>query len=234
MSEVGQAELVTSKRQAAAVCNVMPIVVRRWIAREWLAEPPWTLQQLRDVRDHTDPDGRLRGPGAALGTETRWTQGCNCDLCCTVKTDAVRGNGRRTAHKRLPVEIRQQLLDAISAGKQFRATVRDLGLTTNQVWGLTKPDQHWAVALEAALMASRRDDLKNGTNAAYVHGCVSASVGAISASGWTTARRASRKMPTNTTARATHEMPSSSVRDSCARDSPMTIAMRWSASWRRP
>jgi hypothetical protein len=27
-------------------------------------------------------------------------------------------------------------------------------------------------------------------------------------------------MPTNTTARATYEMPSSSARDSCARDSP--------------
>jgi len=172
VSEVGQAELVTSKRQAAAACNVTPIVVRRWLARGWLPEPPWTLQQLHDVRDLADPDGRLRGPGAAHGTETRWTQGCNCDLCCKAKTDAVKGNGRRKAHKRLPVEVRQQLLDAISAGRPFRATIRDLGLTTNQVWGLTKTDQHWAAALEAALMGSRRDDLNHGTNAAYVHGCV--------------------------------------------------------------
>jgi hypothetical protein len=85
----------------------------------------------------------------------------------------VRGNGRREAHKQLPVEVRQQLVDAISAGRPFRATVKDLGLASNQVWGLTtKTDQHWAAALEAALMASRRDDLKHGTNAAYVHGCV--------------------------------------------------------------
>jgi len=152
VSEVGQAELVTSKRQAAA-CNVTPIVVRGRIVRKWLREPPWTVQQLHDVRDLSDPDGRLRGPGAAHGTQTRWTQGCSCDLC-KAKTDAVRGNGRREAHKRLPVEERQQLLDAISAGRPVRAPVKDLGLTSHQVWGLTKTDQHCAAALGDALMFS--------------------------------------------------------------------------------
>lgn len=88
------------------------------------------------------------------------------------KTDAVRGNGRRKAHKRLPVDERQQLLDAISAGGPFRATVKDLDLTSHQVWDLTKTDQRWAAALGAALMASRRDDLKHGTSATYVQGCV--------------------------------------------------------------
>jgi hypothetical protein len=100
---------------------VTPIVVRRRIVREWLREPPWAVQQLHDVRDLSDPDGRLRGPGAAHGTQMRWTQGCSCDLC-KAKTDAVRGNGRGEAHKRLLVEERQQLLDAISAGRPVRAT----------------------------------------------------------------------------------------------------------------
>ena len=50
--------------------------------------------------------------------------------------------------------------------------VRDLGLTSQQVWGLTKTDQGWSTALEAALTAARRDDLEHGTNAAYAHGCV--------------------------------------------------------------
>jgi hypothetical protein len=50
--------------------------------------------------------------------------------------------------------------------------LRDLGLTANQVLGLTKTDQEWAAALEAALMATRGNDLQHGTNAAYVHGCV--------------------------------------------------------------
>ena len=48
----------------------------------------------------------------------------------------------------------------------------ELGLTFNQVWCLTKTDEEWSTALEAALMATRRDDLKHGTNAAYVAGCV--------------------------------------------------------------
>jgi hypothetical protein len=48
----------------------------------------------------------------------------------------------------------------------------DLGDLSNQVWGLTKTDEYWATALEAALTAMRRDDLKHGTNAAYVSGSV--------------------------------------------------------------
>jgi hypothetical protein len=52
------------------------------------------------------------------------------------------------------------------------AVLRDLGLTPNQVWGLTKTDDEWSAAVEAALTAARRHDLKHGTNAAYVRGCV--------------------------------------------------------------
>jgi hypothetical protein len=73
---------------------------------------------------------------------------------------------------RLPAEVRQQLLDAIYKGQPFRQILRDLGLTSNQVWGLTKTDKEWSEELEAALTATRRDDLQHGTNAAYVQGCV--------------------------------------------------------------
>jgi hypothetical protein len=41
--------------------------------------------------------------------------------------------------------------------------LRDLGLTSNQVWGLTKTDQAWSETLETALTASRRVDLQHGT-----------------------------------------------------------------------
>jgi hypothetical protein len=68
--------------------------------------------------------------------------------------------------------MRQQLLDAICDGQRFRTVLRELRLTSNQVWGLTKTDQEWAEKLETALTAARRNDLKHGTNAAYVHGCV--------------------------------------------------------------
>ena len=68
--------------------------------------------------------------------------------------------------------MRQQLLDAIYAGQPFRGALRDLALTSNQVWGLTKTDEEWSTALEAAWMATRQDNLKHGTNAAYVAGYV--------------------------------------------------------------
>jgi hypothetical protein len=87
-------------------------------------------------------------------------------------SDKQRAFGRARAQKRLPVELRQQLLEAIYARVPFRAVLRDLKLTPNQVWGLTKTDEEWSAALEAALTAARRDDLTHGTNAAYVAGCV--------------------------------------------------------------
>ena len=63
-------------------------------------------------------------------------------------------------------------MDALYAGQPFRTILRDLGLTPNQVWGLTRTDDSWRGALDAALTATRRDDLEHGTTAAYVAGCV--------------------------------------------------------------
>ena len=68
--------------------------------------------------------------------------------------------------------MRQQLLDAIYDRQPFRTVLRDLGLTSNQVWGLAKTDREWSEELDTALTAARRNNLKHGTNAAYVHGCV--------------------------------------------------------------
>jgi cytidylate kinase len=68
--------------------------------------------------------------------------------------------------------MRQQHLDAIYAGQPFRTVLRDLGLTSNQVFGLAKTDQEWSEKVDTAITAARRNDLRHGTNAAYVHGCV--------------------------------------------------------------
>jgi hypothetical protein len=86
--------------------------------------------------------------------------------------NAAKARFRRKAQKRLPAEVRQQLLDAIYSGQPFKTGLRDLGLTSNQIWGLTKTDEEWSDKLEAALTATRREDLRHGTNAAaYVAGC---------------------------------------------------------------
>jgi hypothetical protein len=58
-----------------------------------------------------------------------------------------------------------------SRALSLRRVLGDLGLTSNQVWGLTKTDNEWLAALDSALAATRRDDL-SGTDAAYVAGCV--------------------------------------------------------------
>src|SRR4051812_24185529 len=103
---------------------------------------------------------------ARHGTSAGWHTGCRCTHCRRAHSDTQRAYGRARAQKRLPVELRQQLLDAIYAGEPFPTTLRDLGLTANRVWGLARTDTEWSTALEAALMASRRDDLQHGTTAA--------------------------------------------------------------------
>jgi hypothetical protein len=169
---VSQAELISSIRQAAAACNVSAPVVRRWLTLGLIPEPPWTLKQLEEVRCRTDPEGRRRGTRAAHGTMARWNAGCSGAECRQSQSEAARIRGRARAHQRLPVEMRQQLLDAIYNRQPFRTVLRDLGLTSNQVWGLTKTDREWSEKLDTALTAARWKDLKHGTNAAYIHGCV--------------------------------------------------------------
>jgi hypothetical protein len=68
--------------------------------------------------------------------------------------------------------MRRKFLDALYGGQPFRAVLGELGLTSNQVWGLTKTDKEWSEKLEAAVTATRRDDLQHGTTPAYVRGCV--------------------------------------------------------------
>ena len=57
------------------------------------------------------------------------------------RTLTRKGRARRTnAQTRLPAKVRQQLLNDIYAGRQFKTIVRDLGLTSQQGWGITKTD----------------------------------------------------------------------------------------------
>jgi hypothetical protein len=54
---------------------------------------------------------------------------------------------RPRAQARLPVELLQQLLDAIYAGQPFRMVLRDLGLSSNRVFGLARTDEEWSEKL---------------------------------------------------------------------------------------
>jgi hypothetical protein len=108
----------------------------------------------------------------AHGTNAGWHTGCHCAQYSRSHADDQKARGRAWAQKRLPVEVRHQLLNALCSGKPFRTVLRDLGLTSNQVWGLTRTDEEWSAQLDAALTATRRDDLQHGTTPAYVRGCV--------------------------------------------------------------
>ena len=108
---------------------------------------------------------------ARHGTSAGWHTGCRCTQCRAAHAETQKAFGRARAQKRLSVELRQQVLDGIYAGRPFRTIIRGLGLTPNQVWGLTKIDEGWSTALEFTLTVSPRVDLQHGTNAVYVAGC---------------------------------------------------------------
>jgi hypothetical protein len=77
---------------------------------------------------------------AAHGTNAGWHSGCHCASCRLAHSNDQRTRGRARAQKRLLVEVRKQLLDAIYDRKPFRQVLRDFELTPNRVWGLTKSD----------------------------------------------------------------------------------------------
>ena len=74
----------------------------------------------------------------------RWNNGSSCAKCRRAHSDRERARKRALAQKRLPIDVRQRFLDAIHDGQPFRTVLLDLGLTPNQVWGLTKTDQEWS------------------------------------------------------------------------------------------
>jgi hypothetical protein len=122
----GVDELVVSVRQAALLCNVSRYAVHGLIHRGLLTEPRWTLEKLRQALAAT---GSRPEPQAPHGTRARWSNGCRCADCGRAQSDSLRAHGRARAQKRLPAEVRKQLLDAIYAGQPFRQVLRDLGRT---------------------------------------------------------------------------------------------------------
>ena len=103
---------------------------------------------------------------AAHGTSARWHAGCHCSHCRRVQADAPRARGRARAQKRLPARCGNSSWTRSTRVSRSGTVLDDLGLTPNQVWGLTRTDPEWATTLETALTATRRDDLEHGTNAA--------------------------------------------------------------------
>jgi hypothetical protein len=114
--QVSDAVLITSIRQAAAVCDVSPPVVRRWLSLGLIAEPPWSPGQLQKTRDITDPEGRQRGNRAPHGTITRWNAGCSWLNVADSKATTP-GHAGGAERKSGGLMYAGQLLEAIYAGK---------------------------------------------------------------------------------------------------------------------
>ena len=131
--------------------------------------------------DAQDPSPRTQAPH---GTTARWNAGCGCVTCRRAHSDIARIRKRAKADARLPVEVRQQLLDQINAGQPFKAALRDLGLTPNRVWGLAQTDEEWSTALEAAVWPHAETPSSTGPTPRTSRAASAKSAGSTSASGW--------------------------------------------------
>jgi hypothetical protein len=118
------------------------------------------------------------------GTSAGWHTGCRCTPCRRAHSDIQRAFGRARAQQRLPAELRQQLLDGIYAGKPFRTVLRELRLTPNRVWGLTKTDVEWSAALEAARRQPAGMTWSTEPTPPMCRVVSAANVASISGSGW--------------------------------------------------
>jgi hypothetical protein len=162
-------EPLITVRAAAGACGVTPTAVRGWLADGRIGDPPWTVEQLESVRDR--PSSRARGAKAAHGTVVRYAEGCSCDRC---RTAEMIGRGTGNERRQTPVSL-SRLASSFSPSYSlatFHAVLRDLGITANLVWGRARRDPDWAADFDAVLLATRREELEHGTNAAYVQGCV--------------------------------------------------------------
>jgi hypothetical protein len=101
---------------------------------------------VKERRPRLEWFGRVRGKDGRQRTSAGWHSACRCTLCRRAHSDTQRAFGRARAPQRLPPGVRQELLDAIYQGKPFRTVLRELNLTSNQVWGLTKTDEEWSAA----------------------------------------------------------------------------------------
>jgi hypothetical protein len=63
---------------------------------------------------------RLLVSDAVHGTSARWHAGYHCSLCRRAHSDTKRAWRQARAQQRRPLEVRQQLLEAIYAGQPFR------------------------------------------------------------------------------------------------------------------
>jgi hypothetical protein len=68
--------------------------------------------------------------------------------------------------------------------KPFRTALRDLCLTSNRVWGLTKTDEKWSEQLNAALTAPVATTSSTARMPPTFAAVSAGSVGSTSASGW--------------------------------------------------
>jgi hypothetical protein len=165
-------EEVTSVRQAAAV--------QRLAARRPALALSWTdsgaamdaIAAVGGLRPHQIPSD----DGAAIADTTAPLRDGMRDVVAPDAADSrarqrgpVGEHGRNSGY--LSRYGNSSSTRSMRASRSGRCS-GDLGLTSNQVWGLTKTDLEWSEKLDTALNAARRSDLKHGTNAAYVHGCV--------------------------------------------------------------
>ena len=168
---MAQEQTITTPRQAAGLLNVSPSTISRWRAKDMLGAPPWTAAELWAVKNRPRAPRRRQGITSRHGTRSRSGSGCRCDRCQAASAAYQREWERRKAEKRLPPNVRAELITRLSRGELLATAARALHITTNQIWGRARRDLEWAELLQTTLDQARPSDLRHGVQSGFNRGC---------------------------------------------------------------
>ncbi|MFG1858432.1 hypothetical protein ACGFJT_41835 [Actinomadura geliboluensis] len=97
----------------------------------------------------------------------RWRKGDRTDTTRAIHNADLRAWRREQAAARLPPAQQRNLLNQIATGTPLPEAAAAHGLTVQRLFGRARWDQTWRDALDAALLAGRRDDIDHGTPQSY-------------------------------------------------------------------
>ncbi len=164
------AERVTSRRAAAAIAGVTPSTISQWVAKGWLATPPWTREDLHTASTH-GVRRRSHGSAAPHGSPSRFDAGCNCDKCTAAHYRQISEDNDTRRQAEWDAGPAEALITSVAAGVDYRQALAAAGVSSQAVTGHRKRDPAFATALDQALMAGRDPNLSHGTAEAWKMRC---------------------------------------------------------------
>lgn len=157
---------------AATLAGVTPATIRTWRDKGWLPDgPPWTRATIRAAARKKRGPAPARGAEAPHGTTSRWRYGCSCEPCRLAHNHDSTQRRSIATQQWWDAGPAQQLIDSITKGADYHATLLKMGLSHQSITGHRRRDPGFAARLDDALLYARDPDVAHGTGAGWKARC---------------------------------------------------------------